>query len=120
MKPTVHRILKKLQKALLARYGEKLSQIILFGSQARGDANADSDIDILVALEDNTEDFAREYENWSDWVSDELLESGELVNLVITSCQRYDEVKSSLYLNARSEGIVIYDGRMPVAFGEGK
>lgn len=120
MKPKVHRILKKLQKALLARYGEKLSQIILFGSQARGDANADSDIDVLVVLEDKTEDFAREYAKWSDWVSDELLESGELINLIITSHQRYYSVKSPLYLNIHSEGILIYDRRMPMAFGAGK
>jgi predicted nucleotidyltransferase len=120
MQPNIHPILTKLQNALLAHYGEKLSQVILFGSQARGDAKTDSDIDVLVVLEDNTEDFAREYERWSDWVSDELLESGELVNLIITSRQRYDGVKSPLYLNAHSEGIVIYDGRMPVTFGEGK
>lgn len=113
MKPKVRRILKKLQKALLARYGEKLSKVIIFGSQARGDAKADSDIDVLVVLDDKTEAFAREYEKWSDWISDELLESGELVNLIITSRQRYDAVKSPLYLSARSEGILIYDGRMP-------
>lgn len=113
MKSKIHRILKKLQNALLTHYGEKLSQVILFGSQARGEASEDSDIDVLVVLEDQTEAFAREYENWSDWVSDELLESGELVNLIITSRQRYDAVKSPLYLNARSEGILIYDGRMP-------
>lgn len=113
MNPNIHLILTKLQNALLNHYGEKLSQVILFGSQARGEASEDSDIDVLVVLEDQTEAFAREYENWSDWVSDELLESGELVNLIITSRQRYDAVKSPLYLNARSEGILIYDGRMP-------
>lgn len=120
MNPKVPPILTKLQNALLTHYGEKLSQVILFGSQARGDASEDSDIDVLVVLEGQTEDFAREYENWSDWVSDELLESGELVNLIITSSQRYNSVKSPLYLNIHSEGILIYDRRMPVAFGAGK
>ena len=107
MEANIQRILKKLQKALLARYGAKLSQVILFGSQARGEASADSDIDVLVVLEDQTEDFAREYENWSDWVSDELLDSGELINLIITSHQRYNSVKSPLYLNIHSEGVLI-------------
>jgi uncharacterized protein len=92
MEANIRRILKKLQKALLARYGAKVSQVILFGSQARGEASADSDIDVLVVLEDQTEDFAREYENWSDWVSDE---------------QRYNSVKSPLYLNIHSEGKLI-------------
>jgi uncharacterized protein len=92
MEANLRRILKKLHKALLARYGAKVSQVILFGSQARGEASADSDIDVLVVLEDQTEDFAREYENWSDWVSDE---------------QRYNSVKSPLYLNIHSEGKLI-------------
>ena len=117
MKAKLLRIVKKLRKALLFRYGENLSQIILFGSQARGDATSDSDIDVLVVLEDSVAEPFQEYRKWSDWITDELLESGELVNLVFTSRQRYDSVKSPLYLNIQAEGILIYDRRVPVAFG---
>ncbi|NJL69963.1 MAG: nucleotidyltransferase domain-containing protein [Microcoleus sp. SM1_3_4] len=31
-------------------YGEQLDKIVLFGSQARGNARPDSDIDILIVL----------------------------------------------------------------------
>jgi predicted nucleotidyltransferase len=33
-------------------YGDRLERVLLFGSQARGDAQADSDIDLLVVLRD--------------------------------------------------------------------
>jgi uncharacterized protein len=38
--------------ALQAHFGEQLVDVWLFGSRARGDAHADSDIDVLVVLDD--------------------------------------------------------------------
>jgi predicted nucleotidyltransferase len=38
--------------ALQARFGEQLVDVWLFGSRARGDAHPDSDIDVLVVLDD--------------------------------------------------------------------
>jgi len=38
--------------ALLEAYGERLKTIVLFGSQARGEARLDSDHDLLVIIED--------------------------------------------------------------------
>lgn len=37
--------------ALQVRFGEQLVDVLLFGSRARGDAHADSDIDVLVVLD---------------------------------------------------------------------
>lgn len=36
---------------LTALYGERLRSVVLFGSQARGDAGSESDIDLLVVLD---------------------------------------------------------------------
>ena len=42
--------LPAIKKALEDLYGERLRGVILFGSEARGDASPDSDIDLLVLL----------------------------------------------------------------------
>jgi predicted nucleotidyltransferase len=52
-KPTT----KKITKALIARMVKRIvqkfhpQQVILFGSQARGDAGPDSDVDLLVVMD---------------------------------------------------------------------
>ncbi|MEG4505403.1 nucleotidyltransferase domain-containing protein [Microcoleus sp. F6_B4] len=43
-------ILMQLRSHFEQLYGDRLTQMVLYGSQARGDARPDSDIDILVVL----------------------------------------------------------------------
>ena len=43
-------ILAKLCDALSEMYGERLERVVLYGSQARGDAGPDSDYDVAVFL----------------------------------------------------------------------
>ena len=50
MKQEVTEILAELRRERQSLYGERLEHIVLFGSQARGDAEPDSDIDVLVVL----------------------------------------------------------------------
>ncbi|BAQ64316.1 nucleotidyltransferase domain-containing protein [Geminocystis sp. NIES-3709] len=51
--PQLKEILSQIKKSLINLYREQLEQIILYGSQARKDAQIDSDIDILVVLKTN-------------------------------------------------------------------
>ncbi|WP_228019978.1 nucleotidyltransferase domain-containing protein [Sphaerospermopsis sp. LEGE 08334] len=46
----VNKILEKVKTFLQKTYQDNLDQVILFGSRARGDHHADSDIDILIVL----------------------------------------------------------------------
>ena len=43
-------LLEKLKSLLVARFGEDIREIILFGSQATGTAGKDSDYDVLIIL----------------------------------------------------------------------
>lgn len=45
-------ILAELKRGLEAIYGERLKAVVLFGSQARGDATPDSDVAVAVVLDD--------------------------------------------------------------------
>ncbi len=43
-------ILEKFRGALNEMYGERIERVVLYGSQARGDAHPDSDYDVAVFL----------------------------------------------------------------------
>jgi uncharacterized protein len=49
---SVDPILQKFRQALDHLYGERIERVVLFGSRARGDANADSDYDVALFLRD--------------------------------------------------------------------
>jgi predicted nucleotidyltransferase len=50
IRPTADPILTRLRTALDATYGDRIERVVLFGSRARGDADADSDYDVAVFL----------------------------------------------------------------------
>ncbi len=52
MTRVVHPILQMFRSALDAMYGDRIERVVLYGSQARGDARPDSDYDVAVFLKD--------------------------------------------------------------------
>lgn len=44
--------LRELRPWLTARFGDRLSDLALFGSHARGEGREDSDVDVLVVVDD--------------------------------------------------------------------
>ncbi|HET6567017.1 MAG TPA: nucleotidyltransferase domain-containing protein [Rhodothermales bacterium] len=51
MKLELQQALDEARARLRALYGDRLRRVILYGSQARGDAGPESDVDVLVVLE---------------------------------------------------------------------
>ena len=45
-----HAVLKRCKAALSSHYGPRFRELVLFGSAARGEATAGSDIDMLVLM----------------------------------------------------------------------
>jgi len=58
-------ILAKFRAALNAIYGERIERVVLYGSQARGEARPDSDYDVAVFLIGTSDP----YEERSDRIS---------------------------------------------------
>ena len=99
-------ILSELREKLAVLYGGRLRKLILFGSQARGDARSGSDIDILVVLggDVSPED---EISRTGPILSEISLANDVVVSCTYVSAHRYQSENSPILLNIRREGVTI-------------
>ena len=82
--------------------------IILFGSQARGDARPDSDYDILVI---KTELSGKDEKSATDKIYRSMIDSDVCVDIIVKSGENLEKSKNllvSVVKEALTEGIVIY------------
>ncbi|MFZ1398762.1 MAG: nucleotidyltransferase domain-containing protein [Candidatus Promineifilaceae bacterium] len=99
-------ILAELRSQLEALYGNRLVHLVLYGSQARGDALPGSDVDVLVVLAGPV-DPATEIERVSPITAVLSLEHDIVISCVYISEERYIQENSPLLLNIRREGIAV-------------
>jgi uncharacterized protein len=99
--------IKGFKKELNKELGEQIVEIKLFGSKSRGDANKNSDIDILVVLKEDSE---RNKDKVFDIVQSVLLEYEILLSPVIFNKEEYDylnNIPTIFMQNLKFEGISI-------------
>ncbi len=99
-------LLTELKQRFQAEYGERLVNMILFGSQARGDAEAGSDIDVLVVLQGDVipsiEIFKTEV-----IVGDISLKYDEVLSCLFMAETRFLTEHNLLLNNIQADGIAI-------------
>lgn len=106
MDPKVKRLVDQVKTHLSERYGEGIKRVILYGSHARGEATQDSDIDVLVLVDQSLNPSEVE-ESLSDLLYDILLEEQELVSVVAVREERFENYNSPFMLNVKREGMVV-------------
>ena len=104
MDKKITQLINQIKSYLIERYGDKIREIILYGSHARGEATKDSDIDLLVLVDDsvNPSDVRK---SLSDLLFDILLEKGELISVVVLPQTFFENYNYPFVINVRKEGI---------------
>ena len=97
-------ILNEFKCELRSLYGERLKDVILFGSHARGEARADSDIDVMVVLRGDVAP-GREIDRMIDVITELSLKYSVLLSVVPVAEDKYLRRNSPLLLNVRREGV---------------
>jgi len=99
-------VLQALRLELKKALGDQLEAVILFESQARGEARIDSDIDVLIVVRDEF-DYGDLIQRTSALVSALSLEYDVVISRAFTSRQRFDREHSPFFLNVRREGVTV-------------
>ena len=98
------RIVSLVKQWFSEHYQENLEELILYGSQARGDAQEYSDIDVLIVLK-KAFNYREEIDRTSQFIADLSLEYDTVISRAFISAQRFQEENSPFLLNVRREGI---------------
>lgn len=98
---------RKIRQEVKSRYGGEIREVILFGSLARGEATAKSDIDLLVITSSDWYDMQKRL---SEVIVEFLLETGEYISAKAVNVEEYEFMKrlrAGFYENIEREGVVI-------------
>ena len=103
--PQLATILVTLHQASDGLYGDRLTHVILFGSQSRNEAQPDSDIDVLIVLESDVDSWT-EIKRTGEIVAKLCLDHSVVICCIFISEIQYQAQQTALLRNVRQEGVV--------------
>jgi len=94
----------EVKQQLQATYHKRLVEVLLFGSYARGEADDESDLDVLIVL-DRVNHYAAEVDRTSEIISSLSLEYGVSISRVFVSEDEWLHGDTVFLQNVREEAI---------------
>ena len=104
----VKEAIQEFKKRLREVYKDNLKEVILFGSAARGEFTLESDIDVLVVL-NNMTDYEEEF-NKIFHIEREVerkYDDSIIISSIIATQDDYQSRLDPIYLNIKKEGIAL-------------
>ena len=96
-------ILQEFTTALRVRYGDRYRGLWVYGSEARGEARPDSDVDLLLILRDANRP-TREIDRIADILADFNLRYGVLLSVLPVDENTLMTSEGPFWRNVRREG----------------
>jgi uncharacterized protein len=100
----IRKLMKEMKEGLGRVYGDKLKELYLYGSYARGVAQPDSDIDVMIVL-NNYESYGREIDRTGELISKLSLDYGISISRVIMKETQWKNSDTPLLRNIRIDGV---------------
>jgi predicted nucleotidyltransferase len=101
----VHSLLGDLKADLKTALGDKLEELVLFGSYSRGDYSKYSDIDLIILVEDELT--RSENATVDELVARYSLRYDIVISGLVYPIISYLNINTPFFLNVREEGIKI-------------
>jgi predicted nucleotidyltransferase len=101
----IRKLMKEFKEGLVRIYGDRLKAVYLYGSYARGEALPDSDVDVMVVL-DNYASYGKEIDRTGELTSGLSLQYGISISRVIMKENQWKASDTPLLCNIRMDGIV--------------
>jgi uncharacterized protein len=104
--PHLQAILRVLRQGLVQTIGYELEQVILYGSQARGESRPDSDIDVLIIIR-GTINYPDLMQRTSTLVADVSLQHDVVISRTFASQSEWKNAQTPFLINVRREGVAV-------------
>jgi predicted nucleotidyltransferase len=106
MDARIEELVNQIKDFLIRMYGKKIKKFILYDSYMRGEVNKDSDIDILVLVDETLNPFEVR-KKLSDLLFDIILEKGEIISVIVLPEFLFENYNYPFILNVKKEGLSV-------------
>lgn len=104
MNEKIRTLMRELKAGLVQIYGDRIKGVYLYGSYARGEADLESDVDVLIVL-DHFDRYGREVDRTGPLASELSLKHGVSISLVFMRERDWLHSETPFLENVREEAI---------------